>query len=143
MRQYPQRSHLVGSHCLHSYHRLIQAFANDLPVSPPCALIHLACPSCIASLLNPLRQALQKAGITDPSKCYFVDDSLKNLKAAHALGWGHLAHFCEHDLEVVEGGLVKRLPKYEAGSKTEEGIDIVSNLQQLRTVWPEIFKEGQ
>ncbi|KAI4525667.1 pyrimidine 5-nucleotidase, partial [Schizophyllum commune Loenen D] len=70
-------------------------------------------------------QALQKAGITDPSKCYFVDDSLKNLKAAHALGWGHLAHFCEHDLE------------------TEEGIDIVSNLQQLRTVWPEIFKEGQ
>ncbi|KAI5833857.1 pyrimidine 5-nucleotidase [Schizophyllum commune Tattone D] len=88
-------------------------------------------------------QALQKAGITDPSKCYFVDDSLKNLKAAHALGWGHLAHFCEHDLEVVEGGLVKRLPKYEAGSKTEEGIDIVSNLQQLRTVWPEIFKEGQ
>ncbi|KAI5893475.1 pyrimidine 5-nucleotidase [Schizophyllum commune H4-8] len=59
-------------------------------------------------------QALAKAGITDPSKCYFVDDSLKNLKAAHALGWGHL---------------------------TEEGIDIVSNLQQLRTVWPEIFKE--
>ena len=41
----------------------------------------------------------------------------------------------------MEGGLVKRLPKYEAGSKTEEGIDIVSNLQQLRMVWPEIFKE--
>lgn len=122
---------------------LIQAPATDLPLSPFCPPIHIACLPCNASLLNALHQALKKAGITDPSKCYFVDDSLKNLKAAHALGWGHLAHFCEHDLEVVEGGLVKRLPKYEAGSKTEEGIDIVSNLQQLRTVWPEIFKEGQ
>ncbi|TRM67724.1 pyrimidine 5-nucleotidase [Schizophyllum amplum] len=85
-------------------------------------------------------QALTKAGVTDPSKCYFVDDSLKNVKAAHALGWGKLAHFSENGLEVVEGGQMKRLPTHELGAKTEEGIDIISDLQQLRIVWAEIFK---
>jgi pyrimidine and pyridine-specific 5'-nucleotidase len=40
-------------------------------------------------------KALVKAQVTDPTKCYFVDDNRINVDAARALGWGHVVHFCE------------------------------------------------
>ncbi|KAF8351376.1 Haloacid dehalogenase-like hydrolase-domain-containing protein, partial [Amanita rubescens] len=44
--------------------------------------------------------AMQQAGVTDPSKCYFVDDSIRNVVAARSQGWGHCVHFYEKGLEV-------------------------------------------
>ncbi|KAJ3521105.1 hypothetical protein NM688_g9063 [Phlebia brevispora] len=51
--------------------------------------------------------AMRKAGITDPKKCLFVDDSRNNVAAALKLGWGRAVHFCERGMETVEGGRSK------------------------------------
>ncbi|KIY49296.1 pyrimidine 5-nucleotidase [Fistulina hepatica ATCC 64428] len=72
-------------------------------------------------------RALKVANVDDPSKCYFVDDSIVNINAAKALGWGHCVHFCER-------GQMTKIPDQE------EVDGEISNLEQLRHVWPEIFK---
>jgi len=79
--------------------------------------------------------ALNMAKIKDPSKCYFVDDNQKNVETAQQLGWGHCVHFLEAGLEVMEGGQTKVLTTGKG-----ETITTVSELDQLRTVWPELFK---
>ena len=88
-------------------------------------------------LLIPL-QAMAKANLTDPSKCYFVDDNRGNVEAAVREGWGHCVHFCEKGLESVEGGKVLQIdnePLVEGGPSLVD----ISSLEQLRAVWPEIF----
>ncbi|PFH52803.1 hypothetical protein AMATHDRAFT_73928 [Amanita thiersii Skay4041] len=82
--------------------------------------------------------AIQQVGITDRSKCYFVDDSFRNVQAAHALGWGKCVHFCEkgHDL-TVNGNLVNGLENGEMDSPIQR----ISSLEELRDIWPEIFKD--
>jgi pyrimidine and pyridine-specific 5'-nucleotidase len=84
-------------------------------------------------------RAMQQAGITDPSKCYFIDDSLKNVTAAYALGWSHCVHFCEKGHEVVHGGRVMKISG-EVSNGTAGPIQGITDLQQLRELWPEIFK---
>jgi len=79
--------------------------------------------------------ALQKANVIDPSKCYFIDDSKINVDAAKTLGWGHCVHFCERGLTATEGGRVKEIGT-EYDTHTD---DVVTTLDELRTVWPEIF----
>ena len=86
-------------------------------------------------------QALKIAGVLDPSKCYFVDDSLTNVKAARALGWGNCVHFCERGLLHVEGGKPKYIGSDVKEQPDEEGISAVAQISELRTVWPEIFKQ--
>ena len=85
---------------------------------------------------------MQQAGVADPSKCYFVDDSVRNILAARALGWGHCVHFYEKGLEVTEGGRTMRLDGKvgNEGKDGDDGVAEISDLQQLREVWPEIFK---
>ncbi|KAF7301755.1 Pyrimidine 5-nucleotidase [Mycena indigotica] len=78
-------------------------------------------------------RALVKAQVSDPSDCYFVDDSGINVKAARALGWGHVVHFCERGLVHVEGGKAKEI----AQTESLEGIDVIEDLEELRKVWPE------
>jgi len=74
--------------------------------------------------------ALAQAGISDPSRSYFVDDSLKNVQAAKALGWGSCVYFLEHDD-----------PEAQASHAPFEGVDhTIHDLQQLRTIWPEVFR---
>lgn len=81
-------------------------------------------------------QALEKANVTDPSKCYFIDDSRLNVDAAKQLGWGHCVHFCERGMISVEGGRPK-----EIGSESDIlPKDSVTTLEELRAAWPEIFK---
>jgi len=84
--------------------------------------------------------ALAKAAITDLSKCYFVDDSRTNVVAARKLGWGRCVHFCERGLVAVEGGKAKEIGKDVAGSADGGGIIVISNLEELRDVWADIFK---
>jgi len=82
--------------------------------------------------------AMKQAGVTDPSKCLFVDDSRTNVVAAKRLGWGRCVHFYEYGLETVEGGKVKKLNvKEQQGAESE--IVTVSDLEELRVVWPDIF----
>lgn len=79
-------------------------------------------------------QALAKAGVSDPSKCYFIDDSRTNVDAAKRLGWSHCIHFCEHGLTATEGGIVKTI-----GHDEDLKDDAVATLDDLRRVWSELF----
>lgn len=79
-------------------------------------------------------QALAKAGVTDPSECYFIDDSRTNVDAAKNFGWGHCIHFCEQGLKATEGGIEKTI-----GHNEDLGNDAVATLDDLRRVWPELF----
>jgi pyrimidine and pyridine-specific 5'-nucleotidase len=84
----------------------------------------------INTFLPVFSQALRKAGLSDPSNCYFVDDKRANVDAAKSLGWGSCVHFCEHGSKVL-------------GSRTSDnGVIVISDLEQLRDVWPEIFTTG-
>ncbi|KAI0796719.1 pyrimidine 5-nucleotidase [Abortiporus biennis] len=82
--------------------------------------------------------AMRLAKISDPSRCLFVDDSRTNVEAAKSLGWGRCVHFCEHGLEVVEGGKRKQL--HSEGTETPTGVKIITNLEELRDLWSEFFK---
>jgi len=89
-------------------------------------------------------KAMSLASVSDPSKCYFVDDNWRNVASARDLGWAHCIHFREEGLEHVEGGKVlKILDGFQANEdmkKVEQGITVINRLEELREVWPEIFK---
>ncbi len=85
---------------------------------------------------------MKEAGVADPSKCYFVDDNRGNIDGAIAQGWGKCVHFCEKGLEAMEGGVTKQIGDEPLDPSHPNGDNIVeiSRLDQLRDVWPEIFK---
>jgi len=85
------------------------------------------------------KNALKIAGVSDPSKCYFIDDSKKNVIAAKELGWAKCVHFSEIGLETVEGGKVKEIT--DSPSNVTEDIEVIHRLEELRSVWSEIFKD--
>jgi len=87
-------------------------------------------------------QALKKANVSDPKLCYFVDDNRGNIDAAQALGWGHCVHFCERGLQHVEGGKVKQIGDDRVDGATDNGVQVIADLEELRVVWPEIFKDA-
>jgi len=73
-------------------------------------------------------QALTQAGINDPSHCYFIDDNLDNVRAAKKLGWKSCIYFREDPLDTTDPSVV-------------EGVDhVISDLGELRQIWPEIFR---
>ena len=72
---------------------------------------------------------MQHAGIIDPSRCLFVDDNLANVQGAKAVGWGSCVYFWEDK---------------PADPAPIEGVDaIISDLEELRTVWAFAFKAPQ
>ncbi|KZT62106.1 pyrimidine 5-nucleotidase [Calocera cornea HHB12733] len=76
-------------------------------------------------------EAMRVAGVTDASKCLFVDDNLNNVKAAKALGWGSSVLYSERE----EGNAMKEHPHVE-------GVDaVIGRLEELRLVWKDIFVE--
>ncbi|OCH92938.1 pyrimidine 5-nucleotidase [Obba rivulosa] len=85
------------------------------------------------------RKALKRAGVTDPSKCFFIDDNRKNVEAAKALGWGRCVHFCERGLQAVEGGRVKDIGSETSNEEDVDDIAVVTRLDELRTVWADVF----
>lgn len=79
--------------------------------------------------------AMQRAGVTDTSRCLFIDDSLPNCRAAKKLGWHSVVWFCEdgragthmHDTAAVD-------------PKSVEGVDaVITSLEELRDVWSFVF----
>ena len=83
---------------------------------------------------------MRKAGVTDPKKCFFIDDSRTNVAAALKLGWERVVHFCEHGLETVEGGRHKQIGVGADGQEALKEATVVNKLQDLRVVWADIFK---
>ena len=104
---------------------------------------------------------MKRAGVSNPEKCYFIDDSGKyhftwpdilkshlqssatNIDAARHLSWGHCVHFCEKGLETTEGGVKKTIIASTPDlSTTDLGERIqIDDIDKLRNVWPEIFKK--
>lgn len=70
-------------------------------------------------------KAMNQAGETDKSKCWFVDDSALNIKAAKKFGWEHnaLLHY-------------PGAPEVPAGTP---GVVEISHILDLPKVWPDIF----
>ncbi|THH07074.1 hypothetical protein EW146_g9427 [Bondarzewia mesenterica] len=91
------------------------------------------------------RRALKKANVKDPAKCLFIDDSLTNVKGAIREGWGRCVHFRETGLNAMEGGKMKEIGSDKDlvtdDSNGQGTIVAVSDLQQLREVWPDIFEK--
>jgi len=86
--------------------------------------------------------ALRQAKITDPSKCLFVDDNRGNIDAAKRLGWGQCVHFHEKELRSVEGGQVEAIGSERAEGAVGNDVLVISNLEELRVVWPDIFSNN-
>jgi hypothetical protein len=82
-------------------------------------------------------QALAQAAAPPGAPIYFVDDSRANIEAAAALGWPHCAHLVERGLSAVEGGQARTLG---ADAATAPGVAVIETIDDLRRVWPEIFK---
>jgi len=88
-------------------------------------------------------KAMSLASISDPSNCYFIDDNRRNVETAQNLGWGHCVHFAELGLEHVEGGKVQKISNASNGNaQGDTGFKVISELEELRDVWPEIFKSS-
>ncbi|KAG6336847.1 hypothetical protein ID866_2243 [Astraeus odoratus] len=85
--------------------------------------------------------AMKQTGITDPSKCLFVDDSKQNVISARKLGWGRCVHFHEHGLETMEGGKLKTLGQNGDTAADTDCIQVIYDLEELRVVWPDIFSK--
>lgn len=85
---------------------------------------------------------MKQANVTDPSKCYFVDDSRGNIDGARAQGWGQCVHFRERGLEAVEGGKTKQIGDERETDTVDGAVKTVTTLEELRSVWPEIFKQS-
>lgn len=80
---------------------------------------------------------MDKARVNDPTKCLFVDDNLGNVKAARNVGWIRSVHFREHAPETIEAHVTHT--DKDQKMITKDGTPIISNLQQLRELWSDIF----
>lgn len=75
------------------------------------------------------RKAMREAGIENMDQCYFVDDSKLNVTAAQKLGW--------HAVRLLE-------PADDSQpAVTREKPDVISNLMELKDVFPQFFKSKQ
>ncbi|PUU80075.1 Haloacid dehalogenase-like hydrolase-domain-containing protein [Tuber borchii] len=72
-------------------------------------------------------KAMKDASITDRSKCYFVDDSTINCQAAISFGW-------ENTVQKLEPGDPE--PSVPAAKHN------IHNLEELRALYPEFFKQS-
>lgn len=75
------------------------------------------------------RKAMKEAGVEDMDQCYFVDDSKLNVDAAQKLGW--------HAVRLLE----PNDDKDPAATKLKP--NVISNLKQLRDLFPQFFKSMQ
>ncbi|KAI0307280.1 pyrimidine 5-nucleotidase [Multifurca ochricompacta] len=86
-------------------------------------------------------QAMQKAGVRDPTKCLFVDDSLGNVEGAKNVGWLRCVHFRE--TEAVEALCIKHTSEDQEKLLGENEIIVIEDLQQLRDVWSDVFVQTE
>lgn len=87
--------------------------------------------------------ALKQASVTDPSTCYFVDDNRRNIDTAKDLGWGNCVHLHETHPGNSDSAqsVVEQIGGTREAGAPENDVVVISSIQQLRTVWPEVFKQ--
>ena len=95
------------------------------------------------NLMTPPGQAMNQAGVQDPTKCLFVDDSLGNVEGAKRVGWNRCVHFRECVPHTIEELRVNHTASDQEKFPTEDGMPIINDLQQLREVWPDIFVQAE
>ncbi|KAI1321989.1 pyrimidine 5-nucleotidase [Xylariaceae sp. FL0255] len=71
-------------------------------------------------------KAMKEAGVERYEDCYFVDDSAQNCVMAQKLGWT-TAHLVEEGIKAPE----RQASKYQ-----------IKHLEELRTIFPELFKSA-
>jgi len=71
-------------------------------------------------------KAMKEASITDRSNCYFVDDTTVNCRAAISYGWGNT---------------VQKLEPGDPEPPVPAAKHNIRNLEELRTLYPEFFKQ--
>ncbi|KAF2723351.1 pyrimidine 5-nucleotidase [Polychaeton citri CBS 116435] len=71
-------------------------------------------------------KAMREADVSDPQDCYFVDDSMINVKGAKTYGW-HAVHLVEPEVKPPASPV---------------GHFQIQHLEELRTCFPEIFKQS-
>ncbi|GAA5913113.1 hypothetical protein JCM8208_000744 [Rhodotorula glutinis] len=79
------------------------------------------------------------------SSLYFVDDSALNVRGANALEWRHCVLFDEGGSEEDRLGSVEVVPAGEkdegaVGDAEKPRVSVVHDLEELRTIWPGVFK---
>ncbi|KAA8904165.1 Haloacid dehalogenase-like hydrolase-domain-containing protein [Sphaerosporella brunnea] len=72
--------------------------------------------------------AMRQSGATDPGKCYFIDDSAINCQAAVEFGWKNVIH---------------KLEPEDPDPEFPHGRWHIRDLKELKTIFPEVFKEGE
>lgn len=85
-------------------------------------------------------KAMREAGLVagkDEGRCVFVDDSRLNCLAAKGLGWGRVAHLVE-----PESGQ-ECAPTSQGAKREKGGVVQISDLVELRDVFPELWKDGE
>jgi pyrimidine and pyridine-specific 5'-nucleotidase len=90
--------------------------------------------------------ALDIVGLTDPGRCYFIDDSKLNITAARKLGWGHCVLF-ETATPSHNGSIHSNVMKMDTNQKDKQpeaiinydGSTTITDLLQLRSVWKHLF----
>lgn len=87
-------------------------------------------------------QALIQANVTDASKCLFVDDNRGNVDAAKKEGWGRCVHFHEAELQSAVSSSVEDTGIKRNSGDAENDVAVISNLEELRVLWPDIFKKN-
>ncbi|KAF5659147.1 hypothetical protein FCIRC_12604 [Fusarium circinatum] len=70
-------------------------------------------------------KAMREAGVSDVSRCYFIDDSHKNCVGAKDAGWTAI-HFVEEGLPVPESSASQHQ---------------IRHLEELRSLYPDFFRE--
>lgn len=120
--------------------------SDDFTCKPEPAFYHkvrffVLCTSSIR-LMALTGQAMDQAGVRDPTKCLFVDDSLINVESAKHVGWIRSVHFREHDSEAVESQCVNHTAR-DQDKSSKDGIPVISDLQQLRELWSDVFVEAE
>nr|RBQ85358.1 hypothetical protein FVER53263_00230 [Fusarium verticillioides] len=68
-------------------------------------------------------KAMREAGVSDVSRCYFIDDSHKNCVGAKDAGWTAI-HFVEEGLSVPD---------------TQASQHQIRHLEELRSLYPDFF----
>ena len=86
---------------------------------------------------------MDQAGVQDPTKCLFVDDSISNIEGAKRVGWIRSVHFRERKPEVEEALHINHKAGDQEKLPAKDGISMINDLQQLRGMWPDIFVQAE
>lgn len=69
----------------------------------------------------------------------YLLNQAKNIRAAKRIGWKNCIHFQEQGLEAQR--MRKRQDSNSNIASATDDLESVSTLEEVRSVWPEIFKD--